>query len=102
MAVLLGLDSVVESSLRNSVFKLSFGLLEIGGCSVVADLSFGISPNMFDGVVVRSIGRHGNKVEVFKRSLFREFCLDHLTFMPLGVIPDDTDFLSWVFLHENS
>jgi len=41
-------------------------------------------------------------VKILEGGLFGEFSLNHLSFMPLGVVPDHTDFLVGILLHQLS
>ena len=57
---------------------------------------------MFNWVVVGSIGRGGDKMEILESGLFGEFSFNDFPLVPLGIIPDHTDFLIRILLHELS
>ena len=101
MASLLGLDSVVKSVVGDGSFKLSFGGFKACGMAI-SKVAFGVLPNMFNRIIVGSIGWHRDKVKVLESGSLRQLGPNYFSFMPLSVIPDHTDFLIRILFHQGS
>ena len=57
-------------------------------------------PNMFNGIVVRSIGWHGNKMNSLQQSTFFQLLSYLFALMKRGIIPDDAKLLVRVVLQK--
>ncbi len=60
----------------------------------------GSVPNMFNGIVVRSIWWHGNEVNPFQDAAFGQLFSYCLAFVKGGVVPDDADLLVRVYFEK--